>query len=58
MCLDSGRNLYLGRNFYRWGPKMINRGGYPSMSREQLDSSKISKILYLIGLSHAKGELR
>ena len=37
MCLDSGSNLYLGRNLYHMRPTMISRGGSPRQCREQLD---------------------
>ena len=57
MCLDLGRNLYLGRNFYHWGPTMINSGGYPNPSQEQLDLLWLSKIIYRRGLSHAMGDI-
>ena len=36
----------------------IVRGGYPSTYQEQHDSSKLSKLLSLLGLSHPKDELQ
>ena len=55
--LESGRNLYLDRNFYHVGTTMISNGGSPRQSREQLDSFLAIKTTFPDRPSHAKGEI-